>query len=130
MKRVYADPVVKAERSERSRKASQIRLAKPGERERLSQWGRTTGPINLQATRAPEVRAKAGRSISAVKLAHVPSGYRALYMDLKRQQLSAPERLRLVLEQQEADRRNAAQHVAAAEAAMLAKHQRDLASRY
>lgn len=130
MKRVYADPIVAAQRAERSRLAAKKRLEKPGERERLSAWGREVGAKNIAAAHTPEARAKAGRAISAAHLAHVPSAYRALYRDLKRQNLLASERLRLVLEQQEADRRNAGRDVAAADAAMQAKHQRDLASRY
>lgn len=63
---------------------------------------------NLHKGRTPEARAKAGPSISAAKLAHIPEAYRDLYKSLRSRNWSAARRLRYVLERKAEDDRKQA----------------------
>jgi hypothetical protein len=131
MRLAYTDPAFAAKRAAGSRKAVARRMADPAHVEKLREMGRRYGTANLDAARlSPEVRAKAGRSISARKLEHIPAAYRAAYREIRAKNISAPEAERMVLEQQEADQRNAPKRVAANLEAMRVKAARQKAQAY
>lgn len=87
-------------------------MQQPGEREKRAAAGRKNGIHNLAATRSPEVRARAGRSISATKLAHIPNEYRGWYVELKASGYTAAEREQMVRERLAHDQAEAGQRVA------------------
>lgn len=112
MRRKFADPLYRDQHIERTREGTARMMQIPGEREKRAAAGRKHGRINLAATRSPEVRARAGRAISATKLAHIPDEYRSWYRELKSQGYTAAERQQMVLDQRERDRTEAGQRVA------------------
>ncbi|MBB4837273.1 hypothetical protein HNP52_000324 [Sphingomonas kyeonggiensis] len=77
--------------------------------------GRRYGKHNIELTRSPESRAKAGKTNSARRLAHIPPGYRAYYRELIKKKLPATERARLAIERYHLDRA----HALAAQAAVF-----------
>lgn len=107
MRRKMADPVFRAEMAEASRAGTARAMQDPEFVERRREIGRRHGLRNIRHTWTPEVRARAGRNISAVKLAHVPADVRDMYRSLVNTGLSAAERLAIVLEHREVRERTA-----------------------
>lgn len=130
MKRHFADPAYRANHLQQAKASAAKLMQDPAHRQRLAELGRKVGARNIETTRGSESRQKAGRAISAQRLSHVPSEYRTLYVQLRDKNLPAAERLKMVLEQQAADRRNAGKVVAQHQAAMREKHRRQMAARY
>ncbi|WP_139809985.1 hypothetical protein [Sphingomonas azotifigens] len=109
-----ADPARQAEHRARVRATvERARIDNPAFFEARRENGRRHGPRNIDKSWAPEARAKAGRSISARRLAHIPSEYRDLYRDLTKQDLTAAERERIVLDHAARDRARIAAEMAA-----------------
>lgn len=97
-------------------------------REARSQAGKLYGQHNLVKTRTPEVRAKAGRAISAARLAHIPTHLRAAYRELMRTRLcKAEEAERIVRESAEQE---AKREIAKVNAKMRAKYEREQREAY
>ena len=125
----WATPGAREEHSRRI-KASFATLS-PAERERFKDAGRKGYHAGLALpevaakTNSPAIRAKAGRSISATKLAHVPAAYRPSYRDLVKRGSTAAEALALVTDQAAADQRRA-EAAERARIAALTPHERNL----
>lgn len=113
---------------ERHKASAQRGLARvpadPAHRAKLAENGRRVGPINVAATRTPAARAKAARSLSRTKLAHIPLDQRDLYRSLMAKGFSAAEREQMVCEQAETDRQRAPRLVRQSEEQMRARDER------
>lgn len=130
MRAKFCDPVYRQIHTQRSKAGTHRAMQDPQFIELRRQQGREIGALNINKTRSPESRARAGKKISAVKLAAVPSGYRELYRALARQNIPAAERLQLVLDQQDRDRRAAVAEIRARTNAMHAKAERERREAY
>lgn len=119
-----ADPARQAEHRERVRATvEQARIDNPAFFEARRENGRRHGPGNIGKSWTPEVRAKAGRTISARRLADIPSDYRDMYRDLTKQHLKADERKRIVLEHAAVEQARIAAEMASRQADAAAKPQ-------
>jgi hypothetical protein len=120
MKRRLADPMVRAEQTRLSVAGVKRAAQDPAWIEKKRADGRKYGAPNIDKTRSAESRAKAGASISAVKLAHVPPSLRDEYRALRAKGLSAAERAAAVVDRsnrlaKEAIERRAREQASAAE---------------
>lgn len=130
-KRYRSDPAFREAVTQRNREGVARAMANnPRFVEARRENGRKAGRLNIHHSWTPEVRARAGRTNSARRLAHIPADYRDLYRDLIKQDLSAAERTRIVLEHAEADRLRAARTVQQSEQQMRERHERQQREAY
>lgn len=80
--KTMADPVVHARFKAAIDRSIVARMADPATRAILSENGRKYGAMNIAATRTDEVRAKAGKAISAAHNKHIPEHLRDRYRQL------------------------------------------------
>lgn len=116
-----SDPAFHERHRERVKLAIAERMQDPAFVAAKSEAGRRVGALNLEKTRGPESRAKAGRAISAARLAHIPADQRDLYRDLIRKKVPAAEAIILVAEQAEIERQRAPRLVRQSEQQMRAR---------
>lgn len=102
----------------------------PRAREVRRENGRKCGPRNIHRSWTPEARARAGRTNSARRLAHIPVDYRDLYRDLIGQDLTAEERARIVLDHAAAEQARAPRLVREAEQQMRERAERRQREQY
>lgn len=118
LREYLADPAVRARRSADGKARFAILMQDPDFAARRSEVGRKYGPRNLESTRSPASREKAGRAISDRKMAHIPPAYRDAYHFLtKSKGLTKAEATAAILADVERDRTAAE---AAATAARIA----------
>ncbi len=103
MQAKFTDPAYRAQHLAATREGTAALMRQPGEREKRREIGRMHGARNIGATHAPEVRARAGRAISATKLRDIPSEYRGFYRELKQHGYTAAERRDMVEERRARD---------------------------
>lgn len=97
------DPQYADARKAKARKAADTRLANPALVAQMREHGRVIGSRNIVHTRSPEVRAKAGKAVSATRLAHITPEYRELYRLHRKAGDSAAEALAKVEQTEAAD---------------------------
>jgi hypothetical protein len=101
----FADPAIRAAHGERTRAGMARAMTDPAFVEERRRLGRVYGAPNIETTRSEESRAKAGKRISAVKLAHIPGDMREDYRRLVRKGFTSAQAVALIEEHVEAERR-------------------------
>jgi hypothetical protein len=124
MKRRLADPVFRAEQTRLSVAGVKRAAQDPAWVERKRADGLKYGAPNIGSTRGAEARAKAGASISAVKLAHIPPSLRDDYRALKAKGLTKAERTAAVIDRSNRLAREAIERRAREQADVAARQKR------